>query len=231
LVPSIRELAPQVFVAGVLPVVAYSVIRPYLSSDVEGLLLILVFPLAEIIFEARRSRRLEPIGIISLVGIALGVLEAVGLKGSTLMLKVRNSAITGGFGFGCLASLLLAKPAMWHLARAFATEGDPAKPTDFDRLWELPSVPGRFKAITSIWGAALVAEAALQVALALMLTTGPFLAASQALNATVLIALIVGTRAFVQASEPILRSPSGPLSSSVTGGGSGPANSPSRRPS
>jgi hypothetical protein len=210
MVPSVRAIAPQVFVAGILPVVIYSIIRPYLHSDVQGLLLILIFPLAEIIFEARRSGRLEPIGIISLAGIALGVLAAVGFGGSTLLLKVRSSAITGSFGCACLASLLLPKPAMWHLARAFATEGDPAKRRAFDRLWELPTAPGRFKAITSIWGIALVAEAALQVALALALTTGRFLAASQALNATVLIALIVGSRAFVRASEPLLTSATSP---------------------
>ena len=47
MVPSLRSIAPQGFVAGILPLVVYAMIRPQLSSDAEGLLIILVFPVAE----------------------------------------------------------------------------------------------------------------------------------------------------------------------------------------
>lgn len=204
MVPSLRSIAPQGFIAGVLPVVVYAAIRPHLSSDVEGLLIILVFPLAEIAYEAARTRRLEPIGIISIAGITLGVVSALALGGNVTLLKVRNSAVTGVFGVGCLISLLLSRPAMWHLARAFAAEGHVDKQSAFDTLWALPGVPVRFHLITGIWGMALVVEAAIQLSLALTMSTSVFLAASVILNVTVLAGLIAGTRAFVRSNQTLL---------------------------
>ena len=205
MVPSLRSIAPQGFIAGVLPVVVYAAIRPRLSSDVEGLLIILVFPLAEIAYEAARTKRVEPIGIISITGITLGVVSALALGGDATLLKVRNSAVTGVFGAGCLISLLLSRPAMWHLARAFATEGDVEKQSAFDTLWVLPGIPVRFHLITGIWGVALVAEAAIQLSLALTMSTGEFLAASVVLNVTVLTGLIAATRAFVRSNRTLLK--------------------------
>ena len=206
MVPSLRSIAPQGLIAGVLPVVVYAAIRPRLSSDVEGLLIILVFPLAEIAYEAARTRRVEPIGIISIAGITLGVVTALAFGGDATLLKVRNSAVTGAFGCGCLISLVLSRPAMWHLARAFATEGDIDRRNAFDTLWAIPGIPVRFNLITLIWGGALVAEAAVQLSLALVLRTGEFLAASVILNVTVLTGLIAGTRAFVRSNQTLLMS-------------------------
>ena len=72
MVPRLRSIAPQGLISGVLPLVVYAVIRPQLSSDAEGLLIVLVFPVAETVFEAAKTKRLEPIGIISMTGIKIG---------------------------------------------------------------------------------------------------------------------------------------------------------------
>ena len=204
MVPSLRSIAPQGLISGVLPLVIYAVIRPQLSSDAEGLLVVIVFPVAETIFEAARTKRLEPIGIISMTGIALGVAGALALHGDALLLKIRSSAITGIFGAGCLFSLTLAKPVMWHLARAFATEGNGEKQQLFDALWFLPRVARRFKLITVTWATVLLAEAGIQISFALTLSTGDFLVVSLALNVTALVGLLIGTRTFVRASLPLL---------------------------
>lgn len=204
MVPRLRSIAPQGLISGVLPLVVYAVIRPQLSSDAEGLLIVLVFPVAETVFEAAKTKRLEPIGIISMTGITLGIAGALTLNGDALLLKIRSSAITGAFGAGCLFSLTFAKPVMWHLARAFATEGSGEKQELFDALWFLPRVAGRFKLITVTWGTVLLAEAGIQISLALTLSTGDFLVVSLALNATALAGLLIGTRTFVRASLPLL---------------------------
>ena len=70
MVPSLRRLAPQVLIAGVLPIVAYGVLRPHVSSDAVALAAVMVFPLGELAYERIRQGHLEPIGIISLDFIA-----------------------------------------------------------------------------------------------------------------------------------------------------------------
>lgn len=204
MVPTLRTLAPGGLVAGILPVVTYNIIRPHLTSDVEGLLLILVFPAAEIAFERRRAGRFEPIGVISMVGIALGVVAAALFNGSTLLLKVRTSTVTGGFGVACLVSLVLPKPAIWYVSRAFAAEGHRARKAKFDDFWSHPGVPARFRVITGIWAVSLIGEAAGQVTLAFLLSTGLFLTASLTLSGAILTGLIITSRQFVKASEPLL---------------------------
>lgn len=204
MVPGVRMLLPQILVAGVLPVVVYSLIRPHLSSDAEGLIIVMAFPVAEILFERRRIGHFEPIGLISLAGIALGIIGALAFDGNTVLLKVRSSVITGAFGVACLVSLVMTRPAMWHLGRAFATEGDKDKGSQFDTMWDLEGVPGRFRRVTVTWGVMLVGEAVGQTVMALTLSTGTFLAASLVLNVSVLTGLIVYTTAFTRASERIL---------------------------
>src|SRR5437660_1716170 len=46
MVPSLGRLAPQLVVAGVLPVVGYSLLRPHVGSDAVALAAVMVFPVA-----------------------------------------------------------------------------------------------------------------------------------------------------------------------------------------
>ena len=110
MVPPARTLLPQILFAGVLPLIAYVVLRPHVASDWAALTIVMVFPAAEIVFQRIRHRRFEPIGIIALLGIAIGLIGAVALHGDATLLKVRDGLITGVFGAVCLASLLGRRP-------------------------------------------------------------------------------------------------------------------------
>ena len=123
MVPSVRRLAPQLLVAGVLPVVGYALLRPHVGSDATALAAVMIFPIAEILVERRRHGGFEPIGIISLVGIAVGLVGAIALHGNATLLKLRESVLTGLFGVVCLASVFARRAAMFFLGRAFATGG------------------------------------------------------------------------------------------------------------
>ena len=201
MVPSLRLLAPQLVVAGVLPVVAYAFLRPHVASDATALAAVMVFPVAEIVFERVRHGRFEPIGIIALMGIAIGLVGALVFHGNATLLKVRESLITGVFGLVCLASLGARRPAMYYLGRSFATGDDPAKVREFDTIWELPGVPRRFLFVTAVWGVTLVAEAVTRTALALTLTTQTFLVVSPILNWGVIGALLWFSTSFTRRSE------------------------------
>jgi hypothetical protein len=211
MVPSVRALAPQLLIAGVFPVIGYALLRPHVSSDATALAAVLVFPVAEIVTQRVRRGVFEPIGIIAMVGIGIGLLGAVALNGSAMLLKIRESMVTGVFGVICLASLPMSRPAMFYLGRAFATGGDPGKVAEFDARWELPTVPRRFRFVTAVWGVSLVGEALLRMTLALTIPTQAFLVISQIVNWTVLGGLlwfsVVSTRAGERRVAALLETP------------------------
>jgi hypothetical protein len=201
MLPSVKSILPQILIAGVLPVVAYSLLRPHVSSDAVALAAVMVFPVGEITFERIRRGRFEPIGIIALVGITIGMGGAIALHGNPMMLKLRESVLTGLFGVVCLGSLARRRPVMFYLGRAFATGGDKAKNDDFDELWHQPGASARFRMVTAVWGLALLAEAVLRTVLALALSTQRFLEVSPPVNWIILGGLFVFTRRTISSGE------------------------------
>ncbi len=190
MVPSLRELAPKAVLAGVLPLVGYQLLRPHVSSDATALAAVMVFPLADIAIERIRRGRFEPIGVIALLGIAIGLVGAVAFHGNAMLLKLRESVFTGAFGVICLTSLLAPRPAMFYLGRAFATGGDPKAVEEFNGVWERPGAARRFRKVTAVWGIGLLGEALLRTTLAYTMSTGRFLAVAPLLGWVVIGLLI-----------------------------------------
>ncbi|MHB8464218.1 MAG: VC0807 family protein [Acidimicrobiales bacterium] len=206
MLPDIRAMGPNIVIAGILPFVVYAVIRSHLPSDAVALAAVMIFPVLEVTYERRRKGRFEPIGIIVLVGITLGLIGAVISGGNATLLKLRESVITGAFGVICLLSLPARRPMMWFLGREFATAGDQAKREAFDQIWDMPGSPRRFRLVTAVWGFGLLGEAVGRTILALSLSTGVFLVTSFALNALVLAGLFTFTAIFSRAAERRTRS-------------------------
>ena len=205
MVPSIRTLLPRILFAGVVPLVGYTLIRPHLGSDAAGLAIVSVFPMADIAFERKRTGHFDPIGIIALIGITAGLISALVFHGDATMLKIRESIFTGLFGIVCLASLPARRPVMFYLGRAFATAGAAEKVAEFDTIWDLPGVPGRFRFITALWGVALVGEAVLRTFLALTVSTQRFREISPVLGWGILGGLLWYTTRFTKQSEARVR--------------------------
>lgn len=188
--PSLRELLPKAIVAGVLPFAGYTVLRPHVHSDATALAAVMVFPLGDIVVERLRRGRFEPIGLIALTGIALGLIGAVAFHGSALLLKLRESVITGAFGVVCIGSLATRRPAMFYMGRVFATGGDPKAVEEFNAIWLRPGAARRFKMVTAVWGLGLIGEAVLRTVFAYVLPTGTFLAVTPVLGWGVIALLI-----------------------------------------
>lgn len=178
MVPSVRRFAPQLFFAGVLPLVGYVLLRPHVPSDAVALGAVMIFPVVEIAVERHRNGHFEPIGVIALIGIGVGIVGALVFQGDATLLKVRESLFTGIFGVACLASLALRRPVMFYLGRSFATGGDAERVREFDTIWDLPGVPAGFRLVTIVWGVGLLGEAVVRTALALTVDTETFLVVS-----------------------------------------------------
>ncbi len=183
--PSPRAMAPSVVGGAIVPLVVYYMVRSHVHGDAPALMIAGAPAAAWVLIEWLRKRRVDPIGLIVLFGFVAGIIASVALGGSAFVLKVRDSAFTAMFGVACLASLFWPRPIMFFIGRALSAGNDPDKLRAYDELYEMPTAPRTFAIITACWGVGLMVEAGLRVVLAVVLPTGPFLAASPALAGTV----------------------------------------------
>ncbi|HEX3705395.1 MAG TPA: VC0807 family protein [Mycobacteriales bacterium] len=179
--PSLRAFAPSIVGGAVVPLTVYYIVRHHVSSDQRALIIAGIFPAAWIVVQWLRTRRLDPIGAIVLIGFVVGVTASELLGGSAFVLKVRDSAFTLAFGIATLFSLLASRPLMFHIGKAMSAGDDPPRRAAYDELWELDEAKRVFRVITVCWGIGLIAEASLRIVLAAVLPTGPFLAVSPVL--------------------------------------------------
>jgi hypothetical protein len=178
-------MAPSVVDGAVVPLVVYYAVRSHVQGDATALMIAGAPAAGWVLIEWLRRRRVDPIGLIVLFGFVAGIVASVALGGDAFVLKVRDSAFTAMFGVACLVSLTWRRPIMFFIGRALSAGNDPDKVRAYDEMYDLPTGPRTFAVITSCWAVGLVTEAGLRAVLAVVLPTGPFLAASPALAGTV----------------------------------------------
>jgi hypothetical protein len=197
-----RMLGLQALSGGVVPLVVYELCRHASLADATALAIAALPPALAVVAEWMWRRRLNVIGAIVFVGILVGLAAVVVLHGSELLLKMRESVVTGLFGVVCLVTLVLpVRPAMFHLGRALAGGGSPQRGEEFAALWEEPRARRTFTVLTAGWGVGLVAEAGLRAILAAELPTGRFLAISPVVGWVVIGGLLYWTIGYARASR------------------------------
>ncbi len=194
--PSARAMAPSVIFGAIIPLAVYYIVRHFVPTDADGLMIAGAFPALWIGVEWVRRRHIDPIGAITLIGFVVGVIASVALGGNAMVLKVRDSVFTACFGIACLLSLRARRPMMFYIGRTLSAGDDERRRAAFDELWDLPTAPRVFMIITIAWGVGLITEASLRVLLAAVMPTGPFLAASPVLAAVVFGGLFAFTVAY-----------------------------------
>lgn len=170
-------LVPTLVVNGLLPYVLFQVLSARGVVTVQALAATSVFPLGWIVIGWLRRRRLDPIGTVSLILIAVGLVTSL-ISGSARLYLVRESFLSGAVGLAFLASLLLPRPAVFWLGGSIATGGDPARTAWWNGLWQYESFRRGMRLITAVWGLGLTAEASVRVALAMTLSPATVLAIS-----------------------------------------------------
>jgi hypothetical protein len=178
-------MLPSVVGGAIVPLAVYYGVRGEVHGDAPALMIAGAPAAAWVLVQWIRKRNVDPIGLIVLIGFVVGVAASAALGGDAFVLKVRDSAFTFIFGLTCLVSLTWRRPVMFFIGRALSAGNDPEKLSAYDELYDMPTAPRTFAAITACWGVGLMAEAAVRVVLAEVLPTGPFLAASPALAGVV----------------------------------------------
>jgi hypothetical protein len=168
-------MLPSILGGAVVPLVVYFVAHRHMSTT-HALMLAGAFPAAWVALQWIRTRRIDPIGLITLFGFVVGVTASELLGGNAFVLKVRDSAFTALFGIACFISLRTRRPMMFYIGRAMSAGEDDRKVAAYDELWEIPEAQRVFRVITTTWGFGLLVEAGVRVLLAIALPTGAFLA-------------------------------------------------------
>lgn len=100
----LRNLAPSLLINAVLPFLLYQYLTAHQVSTVNALSATAVFPIAGITLGWVRTRRLDIIGVISLIFIVPGVLTSL-ISGSPRFFLIKESVLTSLFGLSFLAGL------------------------------------------------------------------------------------------------------------------------------
>ncbi|WP_020661073.1 VC0807 family protein [Amycolatopsis benzoatilytica] len=157
--------SPTLLLNVVTPVIAYQLLVHHGVGSTTALMYACGFPLLGIAITAMRSRRLDPVAVLSLVAIIVGLAAGLVL-GNGRILLVKDSIVTGVIGVLFLLSLLTKRPLIAVLRRKLLS-----RETD------------RPRRMTAVWGVVLVAEASVRVALSFAVSPGTLLVLSPLLAA------------------------------------------------
>jgi hypothetical protein len=197
--PSARRLLPSLLLNAVAPYVAYQVLTGNGVDPVQALQTTAIFPIVGIAGGYMRTRRLDIIGLVSLVFIVLGVAASL-ISGDPRFILVKESFLTGVFGLLYLLSLLMPRPLIFYFGRQFTSGGDPVRAAAFEARWQYPRFRAVCRTMTVVWGVALLIEACLRVGLSFVMPISVFLLVSPTLAIGVAVVLISWTMAYARRS-------------------------------
>jgi hypothetical protein len=169
--PNLREMLPDFVIDAALPALAYQVLSRCGVAPVPALTAGATFPAANIMRKFAATRRIDLIGAIVLVFIAIGVAGSL-LSGSVMFILIKESFITGMVGMLFLSSFLWHRPIFFYLGRQFAAGADPERLAWWNGLWEYARFRRTMRIMTTVWGVSYLVEAIVRVVFALTLTPG-----------------------------------------------------------
>jgi hypothetical protein len=164
-----RGLIRDIGVNAVAPYATYLGLTAYGVDTVWALVAGAIFPTAAILFSAIRQRRVQAIGLIVLAATAASVASALWFTSPFLALA-RGAVMTALIAVVLLASLLMRRPLLFHLANA-GQDAEVRRESEAEWAAE-PALRQMMWRLTAIWGVALLAETALSLLVIASLPVG-----------------------------------------------------------
>ncbi len=181
------------------PLVTYSLLRSAGMSTIGALVLSGVVPALGLLHGVARHRRVDVVGVLVLVGIAVGTVLGLA-SGSTRLVLLEGSVPTAVFGAVCIGSLWTVRPLMYRFAIEFIGVDTP-KGRDFADKWRYIGFRHAFRVTTVVWGVAYLAEAIARVLIVESTSTGSALALSKAMPYGVAAVLAVWNATYARRSH------------------------------
>jgi hypothetical protein len=163
----------EILINFVLPFVIYGYGEKPLGQA-HALMAAAVPPLAWAIIEFARRRRLDALSLLVLAGIVLSLLVYVG-GGSVRFLQLREKLVTASIGLVFLGSAAIGRPLIYQLGRATMQRRGSAELLEFEAMKDNVHFRRAMTIMTVVWGAALMAEAALSTVLVFCLSVRQYL--------------------------------------------------------
>jgi len=183
---------PSVLLNVVAPVIAYRLLAGHGVTETDALAASAVFPAAGGVLVMMRGRRIDPLAVLSLTAIAIGLVTGLAFHDGRVLL-VKDSLTSGTLGAVCLISLLTPKPVIFTLRRRLYVPDRRETLTEYDRTWQSQAIRAEARRTTAIWGFALLAEAALRVGLSYVLSAATLVTISTLLPVITLAPLALWT--------------------------------------
>jgi hypothetical protein len=164
-----------------IPLACYFFVKRFVSpSELTALIAATAFPVLKSVYDLIRSRELDPVAVLVLLGIVTSIL-ALFLRGDPRILLIRESFITGAFGVACLISLAFPRPIMFYFARFFMAGKDPQRREAFNASLHDPAVLRGHRLVTLVWGLVYAGEFLVRIimvyslSVAVVLFVSPFI--------------------------------------------------------
>ena len=154
----------------VAPLAAYYLIKSHVSSSALALALSGAIPVVWTLGTLAIRRRLDPVGVISIVLFGLGVLVSWASGGNALAIELQEPVLFGFLGLACLVSVVINRPLHPVILR-WLGRNDPHY-TDVARRAEHKNS----MIITGLLGLTLVAHSAALIILAVTQSVSTFVA-------------------------------------------------------
>jgi len=176
----------------VAPVISYRLLAGHGVTETAALAASAVFPAAGGVLVMTRGRRIDPLSVLSLTAIAIGLVAGLAFHNGRVLL-VKDSLTSGTLGAVCLISLLAPKPVIFTLRRRLYVPDRREALAEYDRTWQSRAVRAEARRTTAIWGVALLTEAALRVGLSYLLPAATLVTISTLLPVITLAPLALWT--------------------------------------
>jgi hypothetical protein len=169
-----------------LPLVGYYALHLLGVADWPALLVATGLAALRIVWVAVRERSLNLFATVMLVVFGLGVLLGL-VSGDTRFLLLKNSVVTGVVGLLFLGSVLVGRPLSLAASESF----QPARRAEIRHEYDTdPHVRHGHRLSSTVWGAVLLAEAAVRVPLVYTLPVSVMVGVGEAMSIAAFAGLI-----------------------------------------
>ena len=170
----LKGLVPDLLLSVVAPLLIYHLISPHMSAS-QALLLSGLVPIVRVGIDLLRKHRLNPLGALSVLSIALKIIVTLIFNNAQLTL-ISDSFIIGVHGILMLGSLFASKPLLLWLLENTLQKHAANQPQIGNLLNEAPR--SSWMVITAIWGCTFLLECVINSMLVFSLPVESFLGVS-----------------------------------------------------
>ncbi len=192
--PQVKSVPKRLFlslaVGGLLPLILYTLLRPLVATDTIALAIAGGVSVLWTLLQWLLRRRIDWISGLSVLGFGIAIGLSILTGGSSLALELREAVVASILGLALLISVLLGQPLLTLIPKLL-TQRDPALASRIEARSSNPATRKRLTFSTVVLGLALFAKAAIDLVLALTLSTPDFLTTSKMINWAIIGGIVV----------------------------------------